>query len=103
MVPSSEVPYGWTNDPAYLRAEIYFKDGADNIKKTLKDKYKVPNAYPILSDRSCLYLIDGGDKKYYLWNDTSDDVAKIDASDRKEILTALGQHGVKGVKYSILK
>lgn len=103
MVPSSDVPYGWTNDPAYLRAQIYFKDGSDNIKKKLKEKYKIPNAYPILNDRSCLYLIDGGDQKYYLWNDTSDDVAKIDESDRQKILKAIGEHGVTGLKYKILK
>lgn len=42
VVPLSDVPYGWTNDPVYLRAQIYFIDGPDNIKKTLKEECRIP-------------------------------------------------------------
>lgn len=97
--PSSR---GWTNDLAYPRAHIYFTDGSDNIKKSLKEKYKIPNAHSILNDRSCLYLIDGGDQKYYLWNDTSGNVAKIDEYDRQEFLKDIGGHDLTGLKYKIL-
>lgn len=103
QVNPSNVPYGWTNDPAYLRAQIYFTDGPDNIMTTLKDEYKIPNAQPILNDRSCLYLINGGDEKYYLWNDTSGDVARIHQSDLPKILKTIGEHGVAGLEYTVLK
>ncbi len=102
VVQLSNVPWGWTNDPAYLRAHIYFTDAPDSFKKSLKDGHKIPNAQPILNDRGALYLLDGGDRKYYLWNDISGDVARIDASDLKTILTTMGEHGVVSLKYTIL-
>lgn len=98
----SNVPWGWTNDPAYLRAYIYFTDAPDSFKKSLKDEHKIPNAQPILNDRGALYLLDGGDRKYYLWSDISGAVARIDASDLKTILTTMGEHGVVSLKYTIL-
>lgn len=63
---SSNVPWGWNNNPAYLRAHTYFTDEPESVKQSLKDEYQIPNAQPILSDGATLYLLDGGDGKYYL-------------------------------------
>ena len=50
----------------------------------------MPNARPILADLhgESLYLIDGGDGKYYSWNDTADGVCLINQPDLEQILTA---------------
>lgn len=73
---------------SYLRAHIYFSDAPDSFKKSLKDEHKIPIGQPILNDRGALSLLDGGDRKYYLWDDISGYVARIDVSDLKTILTA---------------
>lgn len=99
---SSNVPWGWTNEPAYLRAPIYFSDAPDRFKKSLKDEHKIPYGQPILNDRGALPLLDGGDRKYHLWNDISGYVARIDVSDLKTILTAMREHGDGSLKYTIL-
>jgi len=51
---TSEVPYGWTNHPAYLRVNIHFTGETDNIKDMLKTYYNIPDARPILLDRMFL-------------------------------------------------
>lgn len=99
---SSNVPWGWTNNPAYLRAHTYFTDEPDSVKQSLKDGYQIPNAQPILNDGGELYLLDGGDRKYYVWDDISDFVARIDTSDLKTILKTMGEHGYGSLKYTML-
>jgi hypothetical protein len=61
-----EVPCGWTNHPAYLRADLYSTGETDNIKTTLKADYNIPDARPIITDMMYLFLLDGEDGKYYL-------------------------------------
>lgn len=63
---SSNVPWGWTNDPVYLRAYIYFTNEPESVKKNLKDGYQIHNTQLILNNRAELYLLNGGNRKYYL-------------------------------------
>jgi hypothetical protein len=97
-----EVPCGWTNDPAYLGADVYFTDKKNSIKAMLKADYNIPDARPILNDRMYLSLLDGGDGKYYLWNGVSDDVARIEESNLQEIVGKLGSEGLSGLKLTLL-
>jgi hypothetical protein len=96
-----EVPYGWTNHPAYLGVNVYFTGKTDNIKATLKADYNIPDARPIITDRYTV-LLDGGDGKYYLWNDISGIVARIEELDLEKILAKLGSEGLSGIKCTIL-
>jgi hypothetical protein len=96
-----KVPHGWTNHPAYLGVNVYFADKANNIKATLKADHIIPDARPIITNRYTV-LIDGGDKKYYLWHVISDDVARIEEPDLEEILAKIGSEGLSGIKRTIL-
>jgi hypothetical protein len=96
------VPCGWTNDPAYLDADTCFTDKKNSTKTMLKTDYNIPNARPILNDRMYLYLLDGGDGKYYLWNGVSGDVVRIEESSLQEIVGKLGNEGLSGLKLTLL-
>src|SRR5271154_2866559 len=96
-----EVPPGWTNHPAYLGADIYFTGEFNNIKTTLKADHNIPDARPIITN-GYSFLLDGGDGKYYLWNDVSDIVARIEEPDLEKILAKLGSEGLSGIKCTIL-
>ena len=97
-----EVPPGWTNHPAYLGADIYFTGEINNIKTTLKADYNIPDARPIITDMMDLFLLDGGDGKYYVWNMVSGDVARIEEPNLEEILAKLESEGLSGIKMTIL-
>lgn len=97
-----DVPCGWTNHPAYLGADIYFAGEINNIKTTLKADYNIPDARPVITDMKDLFLLDGGDGKYYLWNNISGDVARIEEPNLEEILAKLGSEGLSGIKMTIL-
>jgi hypothetical protein len=94
---TSQVPYGWSNNPRHLN--VYFTGKADDVKATLMTDYNIPDVRPILTDRKSLYLLD---KKYYLWNDISDYVARIEEPSLQKILTALGSRGLSGISYTLL-
>jgi hypothetical protein len=95
-----EAPYGWTNHPAYLRADI-FTGETSNLKTTLKADHNIPDTRPIITN-SYTVLLDGGDGKYYLWNDTAGIVARIEEPDLEKILAKLGSEGLSGIKCTIL-
>jgi len=97
-----EVPCGWTNDPAYHEVNTCFTDKTKNIKARLKADHNIPDARPILSDSMDLFLLEGGDGKYYLWNDISDYVARIEEPNLQEILGKLGSEGLSGLKLTLL-
>ena len=65
-------------------------------KEVMTTVYNIPDTRPILTDNKCWYLVEGGDKKYYLWNDISDEMARIEEPSLKKIL-ALIQGGGEGV------
>ena len=97
-----EVPCGWTNHPVALEVNISFKSKAKNIKARLKADHNIPNARPVLSNTADLFLIEGGDGKYYLWNDISDYVARIEECNLQEILGKLGSQGLSGLELTLL-
>ena len=61
----------------------------DCHKEAMKAMYNIPDTRPILTDSTCWYLVEGGDKKYYLWNDISDKMARIEEPSLKKILLLL--------------
>jgi len=99
---TSQVPYGWSNRPAHLGVNVNFAGEADDIKTTMMTEYNIPGVRPILTDRKSLYLLEGGDKKYYLWNDISGYVARIEEPSLQKILTTLGSRGLSDIPYTIL-
>jgi hypothetical protein len=99
---TSQVPYGWSNHPAHLGVNVYFAGKAGDIKATMMTDYNIPGVRPILTDKKSLYLLEGGDKKYYLWNVISDYVARIEEPSLQKILAALGSRGLSGISYTIL-
>jgi hypothetical protein len=48
------------------------------------------------------YVLDGGDKKYYLWNTVSNYVARIEEPNLEEILAKMGSEGVSSIKRTVL-
>jgi hypothetical protein len=72
---TGEVPYSWSNDPGMLGVNEEY----DVYKKAMMEDYNIPDTRPILtSNASCWYLVEGGDKKYYLWNAISDNMVRIE-------------------------
>jgi hypothetical protein len=61
----------------------------DCHKEAMKAMYNIPDTRPILTDSTCWYLVEGGDKKYYLWNDISDKMARIEEPSLKKILAII--------------
>lgn len=55
----------------------------------LKEFYNIPNARPIIVDGRDLFLLDGGDKRYYVWCGISSDVGRIKERDLRKILAVL--------------
>jgi hypothetical protein len=95
------VPRGWTNHPARLRINTYFSGGIDNVKAMLKADHNIPDARPIITNKYA-YVLDGGDKKYYLWNKVSDYVARIEEPNLEEILAKIENEGVSSIKRTVL-
>jgi hypothetical protein len=95
-----QVPYGWTNHPAYLGVNVYFT-GETNTKAMLKADHNIPDARPIITDRYSV-LLDGGDGKYYLWNDIGGILARIEEPDLEKILAKLESEGLSGIECTIL-
>lgn len=96
-----EVPFGWTNHPTSLGTNVYFTGETDNIRATLKADHNIPDARPIITNMYT-FLLDGGDRKYYLWNDISDTVARIEEPDLEKVLAKLRSEGLSGIKCTIL-
>jgi hypothetical protein len=85
-----QVPYGWSNHPAMLGVGVSY----DDYKNTMMTKYNIPDTRPILTDRKAWYLVEGGDKKYYLYCDISDEVWRIEEPSLPKILALLKEGGV---------
>ena len=66
----------------------------DDYKNTMMTKYNIPDTRPILTDRKAWYLVEGGDKKYYLYCDISDEVWRIEEPSLPKILALLKEGGV---------
>jgi hypothetical protein len=68
----------------------------------MRTDYNILDIRPILTDRKSLYLLEGGDKKYYMWNDISGYVARIEEPSLQKILVALGSRGLSDISYTVL-
>ena len=85
--------------PARLGVNVGY---ADYIKDKMMTEYNIPDTRPILTDSKSLYLVESRDKKYYLWNDISEDVARIEEPSLQKILALLGSGGLSGIFYTFL-
>jgi hypothetical protein len=103
----SQVPSGWTNRPERLGVydvDIFaITDEILNVRAWLKRCYKIPDARPILNSdtRRALYLLEGGDGKYYLY-EIEDYVARIEEGSLEKILKAVEGGGISNLPYTIL-
>jgi hypothetical protein len=85
-IRTCEVPQGWSNHPGKLGV----KSGAyDDYKKAIMTDYNIPDTLPVLADKSGWYLVEGGDKKYYMWNEDTGDMASIEEPSLQKILEFL--------------
>ena len=55
----------------------------------LKELYNTPNARPILVDGRDCFLLDGGEKRYYVWCGISSDLWRVKERDLGKILAVL--------------
>lgn len=100
----SQIPRGWLNHADDLGVRIHFRGENDDIKMRLKDEFNIDNALPVLTDGKSLYLIKGGDGRYYLWNDLSGYAARLELRGLDQILSSLnGDRGLSGIKSTVLK
>lgn len=73
-------PPGWSNDPSNLCLDDYSnrKVPEENLTETFKTQYHMPNPLPIIVHGNLgLWLIYGGDGKFYLWQYVKDYMGKV--------------------------
>lgn len=87
-----EVPYGWSNHPHSLEVPPYFARDSDSLPTMMKEYYNIPGARPVLAD-TYTFLIEGGDKRYYIWCSMSDEVVRLKERDLRKILKMLEKCG----------
>ena len=76
----SVIPPGWSNGPIALHLDFYFygKVAEENLTEELKTEYNMPNPLPIVvHGQDGLWLIDGGNGKFYLWQDVEGFVGEV--------------------------
>jgi len=69
----------------------------------LHNDFAIPDARPILTDGKSLYLLKGGNGRYYLWNDISDFVARLDETSLDKILDGLKKGPISSLGHSLLR
>ncbi|MCJ1349795.1 hypothetical protein MMC31_008036, partial [Peltigera leucophlebia] len=90
----SVIPPGWSNDPLALNLDFCFngKVPEENLTEEFKTQYNMPNPLPIIvHQQHGLWLIDGGNGKYYLWQNVEDSVGEVYERNLAIILPALGK------------
>jgi hypothetical protein len=94
---ASQIPRGWTNNPVFL--EIH---GA-RPHAELRAYYNLPKPQFILnSNNRSDFLLKGGDRKYYLWNDIANDVWRIEERSLQKILAILESEGLLKLSKTLL-
>ena len=85
-----EVPLGWSNHPSRLQVGKYFTHNGEYIRSVVQPSYHFPRIRPILADVDCTnFIFEGGDGRYYHWNDTCGNVWQIEESSLQDILAKL--------------
>lgn len=98
-----EIPWGWSNDPESLHVRSQFTGlKKDHSKVALKQDFGIPDARPILVDRSGVHLIDGGDGKYYLWGDESEMFREITETNLDNIIFTLKSSSADSLETKLL-
>ncbi|MCJ1349920.1 hypothetical protein MMC31_008163 [Peltigera leucophlebia] len=89
----SVIPPGWSNDPISLEVDTSFneKDEEENLKEDFKTQYNMPNPLPVLVHfQEGVWLIDGGDGKYYVYQNEEGYVGEVYERNLAKILSELG-------------
>lgn len=76
----SAIPAGWSNSPIFLALDHCFngKVEEENLTDQFETQYDMPNPLPVIVHRQDgMLLIDGGNGKFYPWQNVEDFVAKF--------------------------
>ncbi len=94
------MPEGWSNDPGDLYVDIEFTGcQQDEAIVALKHDFGIPT----LADIDRLFILDGGDQKYYTWDKLYDIVAEIHETDLEIILETLSANDdISSLKLRVL-
>ena len=99
----SIIPPGWYNDPITLNLDCCFngKFAEENLTEEFKTEYNMSKPLPIIVyGEHGLWLIDGGNGKFYLWQDVEDFVGEVYECNLAIILSTLAKNrGLKGTKW----
>jgi hypothetical protein len=94
---ASQIPPGWTNNPG--RLEVH----CGRPQAELRTYYNIPKPQFILnSNGRSNFLLKGGDRKYYIWNDIANDVWRIEERSLQKILAALESGGLSKLSRTLL-
>ncbi len=88
-VKPSKIPNDWFNDPDDLQIfDIFYPSEKDDFIVSSFQILGLPNPRPILFNTD-LFLLDGGNGKYYMWNEESDYVVELYERNLDNILSVL--------------
>ena len=72
-------------------------DAEENLTEYFKTQYKMPNPLPVVVHfKDGVWLIDGGDGKFYVWQDVEDYVGEVYERNLAMILSKLGKDRALG-------
>lgn len=86
------IPSGWSNGPLDLHLACCFnrKVVEENLMKEFKTQFNLPNPLPIIVNKQYgLRLIDGGNEKFYVWQDIENYVGEFYERDLAMLLFAI--------------
>lgn len=97
------IPPGWSNNPFDLDLAYCFngKVAEENLTEQFKTQINLPNSLPIIVHKQHrLSLIDGGNGKFYVWQDVEDYVGEFYECNLAILLFAVGKDlDLKGVQW----
>lgn len=95
------IPTGWSNQSDQLGVNTYFAHKRMNETLNPFDYFLHP--LPILTDNQSEYIFEEEGRGFYVWNDISGKVAKIEESSLEDIIAKLKDGGLHSLKLSSLK
>ncbi|KAG8212911.1 hypothetical protein J3R82DRAFT_11266 [Butyriboletus roseoflavus] len=108
-------PRGWTNDPAHMYLDYYWRGRDEDLKESLETDYKMPDAQPLLTRdpkfgdvKFLLQSRHGEDSeaKYYVWNDIESELCLIKSpTNLREIYKTIHENEgyLQGLKLEVVE
>ena len=98
----TDVPIGWSNHPELLREEAYFTN--HRVNESLHPSQYFSNPQPILTDTQSHYIFEEEERGiYYVWNDISSYVFKIEEDSLANIRKKLSNGGLFSMNLTQLR